>query len=175
MPHRFTQTLCTMGLLSILAFSSSAFGQQAGTAPGSNVTTESFQDWEVRCQDSQGPARCAMVQMVTQPGSDQPLMQVVLEHPPQIDEPVMSFFVPLGVRLAAGLQLVVDNGEPIQFPYQVCQEQGCRADAPIEPAMLQQLRNGTTATLSMIGPRGDRIDLDISLMGFTSASNRVAP
>ena len=113
--------------------------------------------------------------MVTQPGGDQPLMQVVLEHPPQIDGPVMSFFVPLGVRLAAGLQLVVDNGEPIQFPYQVCQEQGCRADAPIEPAMLQQLRNGTTATLSMIGPRGDRIDLDISLMGFTSASNRVAP
>ncbi len=82
MPHRFTQTLCTMGLLSILAFSSSAFGQQPGSAPGSNVTTESFQDWEVRCQDSQGPARCAMVQMVTQPGGDQPLMQVVLEHPP---------------------------------------------------------------------------------------------
>ena len=87
----------------------------------------------------------------------------------------MSFFVPLGVRLAAGLQLVVDNGEPIQFPYQVCQQQGCRADAPIEPSMLQQLRSGSTATLSMIGPRGDRMDLDISLIGFTDASTRIAP
>ncbi|WP_404341908.1 invasion associated locus B family protein [Vreelandella venusta] len=175
MPHRFTQTLRMMGLLSILAFSSSAFSQQPGAASGDDVTTETFQDWEVHCQDNQGANRCAMMQMTTQPGSDQPIMQVVVEYPPQMDGPVMSFFVPLGVRLAAGLQLVVDNGEPIQFPYQVCQQQGCRADAPIEPSMLQELRSGSSATLSMIDPRGERMDLNISLAGFTSASNRIAP
>ncbi|RBI69770.1 invasion associated locus B family protein [Vreelandella sulfidaeris] len=165
-----------MGLLSILMFSPNAFSQQQpGAASGEGVTTESFQDWEVRCQrNAEGPTPCAMVQMVTQPDSDQPLMQVILDYPPQIDDPVMSFFVPLGVRLAAGLQLSVDNGEPVQFPYQVCLEQGCRADVPIEPSMLQQLRSGSTATLSMIGPRGDRIDLDISLIGFTDASTRIA-
>ncbi|BBI61371.1 hypothetical protein HSBAA_26770 [Vreelandella sulfidaeris] len=166
-----------MGLLSISMFSPNAFSQQQpGAASGEGVTTESFQDWEVRCQrNAEGPTPCAMVQMVTQPDSDQPLMQVILDYPPQIDDPVMSFFVPLGVRLAAGLQLSVDNGEPVQFPYQVCLEQGCRADVPIEPSMLQQLRSGSTATLSMIGPRGDRIDLDISLIGFTDASTRIAP
>ncbi|SDN03975.1 invasion associated locus B family protein [Vreelandella arcis] len=177
MPHYLTQTLRMMGLLSILVFSPSAFSQQQpGTASGDNVTTESFQDWEVRCQrNAESPTPCAMVQLVTQPGSDQPLMQVVLDYPPQIDGPVMSFFVPLGVRLSAGMQLSVDDGEPIQFPYQVCQAQGCRADAPIEPSMLQQLRSGTTATLSMIDPRGERMDLDISLIGFTDASTRIAP
>lgn len=177
MSHYLTKTLCTMGLLSILMFSPNAFSQQQpGAASGEGVTTESFQDWEVRCQrNAEGPTPCAMVQMITQPDSDQPLMQVILDYPPQIDDPVMSFFVPLGVRLAAGLQLSVDNGEPVQFPYQVCLEQGCRADVPIEPSMLQQLRSGSTATLSMIGPRGDRIDLDISLIGFTDASTRIAP
>ena len=155
MPHNLTQNLtqnlsknlCKMGLLSLLALSPNAFSQQSGAAAGNDVTTESFQDWEVRCQsNAEGPTPCAM----------------------------MSFFVPLGVRLAAGLQLSVDNGEPIQFPYQVCQEQGCRADVPIEPAMLQQLRSGSTATLSMIDPRGERLDLDISLTGFTDASTRIA-
>lgn len=177
MPHHLAKTLLTTGLLSILAFSPSAFSQQQpGTASGNDVTTESFQDWEVRCQrNAEGPNPCAMAQLVTQPGSDQPLMQVIFNHPPQIDDPVMSFFVPLGVRLAAGLQLSVDGGEPIQFPYQVCQAQGCRADAPIEPSMLQQLRSGSSATLSMIGPRGDRMDLDISLIGFTDANSRIAP
>ncbi|GEN29644.1 hypothetical protein HVA01_32900 [Halovibrio variabilis] len=177
MPHSLTQNLCRLGLLSILVLSPNAFSQQQpGSASGNDVNTESFQDWEVRCQrNAEGPAPCAMSQLVTQPGSDQPLMQVILNHPPQIDDPVMSFFVPLGVRLAAGLQLSVDNGELIQFPYQVCQAQGCRADVPIEPSMLQQLRSGTTATLSMIGPRGDRMDLDISLIGFTDASTRIAP
>ncbi|WP_241524521.1 invasion associated locus B family protein [Vreelandella sulfidaeris] len=176
MQHCLTRSLCMMGLLSILMFSPNAFSQQQpGAASGEGVTTESFQDWEVRCQrNAEGPTPCAMVQMVTQPDSDQPLMQVILDYPPQIDDPVMSFFVPLGVRLAAGLQLSVDNGEPVQFPYQVCLEQGCRADVPIEPSMLQQLRSGSTATLSMIGPRGDRIDLDISLIGFTDASTRIA-
>ncbi len=177
MPHNLTQNLCRMGLLSLLALSPSAFSQQQpGAASGSNVTTESFQDWEVRCQsNAAGPSPCAMAQLITEPGSDQPLMQVMLDYPPQIDDPVMTFFMPLGVRLAPGLQLSVDNGEPIQFPYQVCQEQGCRADAPIQASMLQQLRSGTTATLSMIDPRGERMDLDISLTGFTDASTRIAP
>ncbi|MEH6641862.1 invasion associated locus B family protein [Vreelandella glaciei] len=49
-----------------------------------------------------------------------------------------------------------------------------RADAPIEPSMLQQLRSDNTATLRMIDPRGERIDLDISLTGFTDASTRIA-
>lgn len=177
MPHYLTKTLYMTGLLSILVFSPNAFSQQQPEATsGDNVTTESFQDWEVRCQrNAEGPSPCAMAQLVTQPDSDEPLMQVIVDYPPQIDDPVMSFFVPLGVRLAAGMQLSVDGGEPIQFPYQACQEQGCRADARIEPSMLQQLRNGSSATISMIDPRGERMDLDISLTGFTDASNRIAP
>ncbi len=177
MPNSLTQNLCRMGLLSLLVLSPNAFSQQQpGAASGNNVTTESFQDWEVRCQrNAEGPSPCAMSQLITRPDSDQPLMQVILDYPPQIDDPVMSFFVPLGVRLAAGLQFSVDNGEPIQFPYQVCQKQGCRADVPIESSMLQQLRSGNTAILSMIGPRGDRMDIDISLIGFTDASTRIAP
>lgn len=181
MPNSLTQNLSQnlgrMGLLALLALSPNAFSQQQpGAAFGNDVTTESFQDWEVRCKrNAEGPSPCAMSQLITQPDSDQPLMQVILDYPPQIDDPVMSFFVPLGVRLAPGLQISVDNAEPVQFPYQVCQEQGCRADVPIEPSMLQQLRSGNTATLSMIGPRGDRMDIDISLIGFTAASNRIAP
>ncbi|WP_346427848.1 hypothetical protein [Halomonas sp. NO4] len=40
---------------------------------------------------------------------------------------------------------------------------------------VQALRTGSTATLSLIGPRGNRMALDISLMGFTDASGRIAP
>ncbi|MCW4148203.1 invasion associated locus B family protein [Halomonas sp. 18H] len=47
--------------------------------------------------------------------------------------------------------------------------------APIEPSMLQQLRSGSSARLSMIGPRDDRMNLDISLIGFTDANTRIAP
>ena len=90
MPHNLTQNLtqnlCKIGLLSLLALSPNAFSQQQpGAAAGNDVTTESFQDWEVRCQrNTEGPTPCAMAQLVTQPDSNQPLMQVIFDYPPQI-------------------------------------------------------------------------------------------
>ncbi|GAB2784675.1 hypothetical protein GCM10027040_08490 [Halomonas shantousis] len=140
-----------------------------------SVDTQRFQDWEVHCPSDSGQGNCTMTQLVNNPQSDRPLMRVGLAYPPQIDGAVMAFLLPLGVRLAPGLQLTIDNGEPIQFPYQFCQQEGCRADIPVDSALLQQLRNGSTATLSLISPQGNRMDLDISLMGFTAASNRITP
>lgn len=177
MSHRFTQHLCMIAFLSLLALATSASAQQQpGGNFGANVTSESFQDWTVRCpDDAVGPGACAMVQTVAEPESGQPVLQVVLNYPAEIDGPAMSFLVPLGVRLAPGMQLSVDGSEAIRFPYQVCQQPGCRADLPVSPTLLQQLRGGTTATLSLFGPQGNRLDLDISLMGFSAAHDRIAP
>ncbi|MDN3524212.1 invasion associated locus B family protein [Halomonas sabkhae] len=167
MLNRLAPRLCLAALLALLAFAPQAFAQQQN--PNANVDTQQFQDWQVVCpQDaSQGP--CTMNQVITNNDSDQPMMRVVLADPPQAERPVMTFLVPLGVRLAPGLQLGVDGGEPVQFPYQVCQQQGCRADIPLQSSLLQSLRGGTTATLSLMAPNGQRMDLDISLMGFTDA------
>ncbi|BBI50437.1 hypothetical protein HORIV_28580 [Vreelandella olivaria] len=105
--QNLTQKLCRMGLLSLLALSPHAFSQQQpGAASGNDFTTESFQDWEVRCQrNAEGPSPCAMSQLITQPDSDQPLMQVVLDYPPQIDDPVMSFFRTAGGTSGPGFAI----------------------------------------------------------------------
>lgn len=170
---RLAPRLCLAALLSLMAFVPQAFAQQQQPTGNANVNTQQFQDWEVICpQDaSQGP--CTMNQIITNADSNQPMMRVVIANPPQIDNPVMTFLMPLGVRLAPGLQLSVDNGKPVQFPYQVCQQQGCRADLPLQPSLLQSLRGGTTATLSLIAPNGQRMDTDISLMGFTDAMSQI--
>ncbi|GED21373.1 invasion associated locus B family protein [Halomonas halmophila] len=167
MLNRLAPRLCLAALLALLAFAPQAFAQQQN--PNANVDTQQFQDWQVICpqEASQGP--CTMNQIITNNDSDQPMMRVVLADPPQAERPIMTFLVPLGVRLAPGLQLSIDGSEPVQFPYQVCQRQGCRADIPLQSSLLQSLRGGTTATLSLMAPNGQRMDLDISLMGFTDA------
>ncbi|SFU98200.1 invasion associated locus B family protein [Halomonas korlensis] len=175
MLNRFARRLCITGLLSLLALAPNAFAQQG--SPGGaddDVTTEQFRDWEVVCPN-EGEGNCTMYQVVNHSDNDQPLMQVVVAYPPQLESGTMTFVLPLGVHLASGLQLSVEGVEPAQFPYQACLQQGCRADLPIQPALLQALRSGSTATLSLIDPRGDRMDLDISLMGFTDAHARIAP
>ncbi|MBB3191249.1 invasion associated locus B family protein [Halomonas cerina] len=177
MSNRFTRRLCMTGLLLLLALAPNAFAQQASSgAAGADVTTEQFRDWEVLCPSEGGQGNCTMSQLVNNPDSGEPLMRVIVAYPPQLEgRPAMTFLLPLGVRLAPGLQLSVGSGEPAQFPYQVCLQQGCRADLPVEPSLLQALRGGSSATLSLIGPRGNRMDLAISLMGFTDASQRIAP
>ncbi|MFC0267963.1 invasion associated locus B family protein [Kushneria aurantia] len=142
-----------------------------------NFDTQQFQSWEVRCPTGGATAqqRCTMNQVVNNPDSNEPLMRVMVGYPPQADGPVMVFLLPLGIRLAPGMQLQVDSNEPTGFPFQVCTPQGCRANLPLDANMQQQLRGGTQATISAIAPDGERLDLNLSLMGFTNASQRIAP
>lgn len=175
MLNRFALRHWALSLLAALALAPAAFAQQQPPAEA-NVDIQQVQDWEVRCpQGNTAQGACTMTQLIDNPNSGQPLMRVVLAYPPEIDTPAMVFLLPLGVRLAPGMQLSIDGGEPIRFPYQVCLQQGCRGDLPVKPELMRQLRGGSTATLSMIGPRGERMDLDISLMGFTDATQRIAP
>nr|WP_048306082.1 invasion associated locus B family protein [uncultured Halomonas sp.] len=173
MLSRFKLRLGLFALLLCGGLLPPAFAQQGQAGP--NMSVENFQDWEVRCPQDGGSAElCSMMQLVDNPQGGQPIMQVIMAYPKELDAPAMAFILPLGTRLAPGLQLVVDSNEPINFPYQMCQEQGCRADIPVTETLRQQMRNGTRATVSIMGPRGERLDLPVSLQGFTAANDRIA-
>lgn len=169
MSIRFSKRLSLLGLLGLFSLLPVAFAQSGNP----ETTTEQFQDWQVECPTDGG--RCAMTQMVNNSDDGRPVMRSVMIYPEQMDGPAITFLVPLGVRLAPGLQLNIDDGEAVAFPYQACQEPGCRADLPLSPEFLQRLRSGNSATLSFIDPAGQQRDLGISLSGFTAASNRIAP
>lgn len=177
MANPFPRYLYLTALFSLLAIAPNAFAQQASQGgAGAQVSTEQFQDWEVVCPAQATQGGCSMNQLINNPQDGQPLMRVIVGYPPELEGlPAMTFLVPLGVRLPPGLQLSAGGGEPVQFPYQVCMDQSCRADLPLEPSLLQALRSGSSATLSLFGPRGDRMDMNISLMGFTNANTRIAP
>ncbi|KXS38407.1 MAG: hypothetical protein AWU55_1624 [Halomonadaceae bacterium T82-2] len=166
--------LIAIGML-LMAMTATAFAQQTTNGNANNVQTRTVQDWQVRCPTDTSQGRCSMTQLVNAPDDDRPVLRVVVTYPPQVDGPAMVFLLPLGVRLAPGLQLAVDGGKPVKFPYQVCVPDGCRADIPVKPELMQQLRQGSQATLSLIDPRGQRMDLSISLMGFSNASEQIAP
>ncbi|ALM53257.1 invasion associated locus B family protein [Halomonas huangheensis] len=156
------------GLLGVMALSPAAFAQDSGPA----MNTETFQDWEVNCPANAADGACTMTQLVDG-SSGEPVLRVVVGNPPQLGSAAITFLTPLGVRLAPGLQLQIGSNEPIGMPYQVCVPQGCRADLPIRPELLTQLQGGSTATVSMIDPNGQRTNLNVSLMGFSAAKQRV--
>ncbi|HET7314601.1 invasion associated locus B family protein [Salinisphaera sp.] len=139
-----------------------------------NVKITHYEDWEVRCPKSGDQNQCEMTQLVESPQSGKPIMRVVMGYPPQIDSAAMIFILPLGTRLAPGVQLSVDGDQARRFPFQICLAQGCRADFPIEDSLLNKLKHGQTAQVTIIGPKGDQIDLKVSLSGFTAANDAIA-
>lgn len=168
----FAVLLCTVGLFGVIG--SAAAQSSSGKSAKDNVKITHYQDWEVRCPKSGNQDQCEMTQLVKNPQSGKPIMRVVMGYPPQIDSAAMIFILPLGTRLAPGVQLSVDGDQPRRFPFQICLEQGCRADFPIKNTLLNKLKHGHDAKITIVGPKGDQIHLKISLMGFTSANQAIA-
>ncbi|MES1930117.1 hypothetical protein SADO_12718 [Salinisphaera dokdonensis CL-ES53] len=153
-----------------LLFSAPGFAQQSG---GENMKVETYNDWEVRCPEQARNGGCEMTQLVNSPDNGKPILRVVMGYPPEVDTAAMVFILPLGTRLAPGVQLQVDSGQAQAFPFQICLEQGCRADFPVDDALRNRMRSGSNATVSLIDPQGERMDLTVSLQGFTDADNRI--
>lgn len=173
MSHRYSAWLAVVAALAAMLATPVGFAQTGSNVGKGSEKVATYQDWDVRCPQDASDGGCEMTQLVESPDNGKPILRVVMGYPPQIDSAAMVFILPLGTRLAPGVQLQVDSGEPQGFPFQICLEQGCRADFPVDNALRNRLRGGSTATVSLIGPRGERIDLDVSLLGFTNADNRI--
>lgn len=163
--------LCIVGLSGLAGH---AVAQQKTQDNDDNVKVSTYQDWEVRCPKSGDKDECEMTQLVNNPDSGKPIMRVVLGYPPQIDSAAMIFILPLGTRLSPGVKVGVDGDQIGRFPFQICMKEGCRADFPVEGKALNKLKRGGNATVSIVGPEGDDIDLKISLQGFTAANKAIS-
>lgn len=181
MSHRFRLSFRILCLLLACGLTSSAFAQQQSEPQQPKKLTQNdikvtqHEDWEVRCPKTGDNKQCEMTQLVNGPKSGKPILRVVMGYPPQIKTAAMIFILPLGTRLAPGVELSVDGDKPRRFPFQICLDQGCRADFPVSDKLLDKLKHGRKATVSIIDPRGKQLDLDVSLQGFTDANDQIAP
>lgn len=176
--HRiFFVLLCSIFLLGTTGMAIAKDTTTQKTQPDNKpkVKVTKHQDWTVRCQES-GQKQCEMTQLIKSPDNDKPIMRVLMGYPPQTQgKPAMIIIVPLGTRLPAGLQVSVDNGQAYNYPFQVCLQEGCRAAFKVSDALLGQLKNGHSATVSIVGPKNRKIDLKLSLLGFTASSKAISP
>lgn len=158
----------------LFALASPAAAQALSEAPKKgDIEVTQYDDWEVRCLQSANT--CRMYQVVRGPETDKPIMRVVVGYPRQSDTAAMVFVLPLGIRLRPGVQVSIDGGEPLRVPFQICLDSGCRATLPVRTSLLNKFRNGLNAKVTFVGPRGQKVNLDVSLMGFTAASRAIAP
>ncbi len=147
----------------------------AAPAAGGEVKRTVFKSWEVACLADN--TNCAMAQ-IGKDASGNPVLEMVIRKLPEpleaggeIAIAVLDVITPLGVVLTEGLSLKIDAGQDAIAPFQVCTEQGCLVREPIAEDLVNRLKRGNSATVSVVAANQGVVASTISLSGFTAGYN----
>jgi invasion protein IalB len=88
---------------------------------------------------------------------------------PEGDPRVLRVTVPLGMQLAHGTRMILDQEQPQQQPYKICFPVGCMSDYPVTDEMLAKMKKGQAITIQAINMQGTPISLPMPLTDFAKA------
>lgn len=85
------------------------------------------------------------------------------------DKKALMVMVPLGMALPPGVQVKVDENEPVKLEYTLCHAAGCTAEAEATPAVVDQMKKGKQVVVAAINLAGKAIGFPVPLTGFDKA------
>lgn len=153
----------------------------AQDSEGPDRLNETYRDWVVQCvtqavsqpQEDAGSARvCEMVQQLTQRDSGQRVLTMGLQRTAD-GGTAMTVIAPFGILLRDGVTIRVGDDDLFQLEFLTCMSNGCIANADLGSDAVAAMERGSAATVRMSTLQGQALDLEISLMGFTAAMNRL--
>lgn len=140
---------------------------------GASSLNETYQDWQVMCQQSSGAARCAAVQQEFSNQTHQRILNVQLS-PSGNGHTTGVIMAPLGVALAKGVSLKADGksvGETVGFT--ACVSDGCIAPLSLSQSQLNTLQSSKKIEVNLASLTGQKIVLPLSSKGLGDAVSRV--
>lgn len=153
--------------------SDSAAGPSTDPQAGETYIARSSGDWDVRCVKSDdGNDPCQMYQLLFDEDGNSVAEITVFpldNNPRALAGGTIA--TPLETLLTEQLQLTVDDGETKLYPYTFCSEGGCFSRVGFLAEEVLAFKRGAQAVLSIVPAAAPdrRVDLTISLMGFTAA------
>ena len=88
---------------------------------------------------------------------------------PEGGQKIMRVTVPLGMQLAHGTRMIIDQGQPVQEPYKICFPVGCMSDYALTDDIIGKMKKGQMLTLQAINMQGTPISLPLPLGDFAKA------
>ena len=88
---------------------------------------------------------------------------------PEGEQKVLRVTVPLGMQLAHGTRMIIDQGQPAHQPYKICFPVGCMSDYPVTDDMVATMKKGQMLTVQAINMQGTPISLPMPLADFAKA------
>jgi invasion protein IalB len=101
--------------------------------------------------------------------SGQPVAAAVLIEPQGVDKKMLRITLPLGMQLAHGTRMIVDQNQPMTAPYVICFTNGCMADYEASPDLIGKMKKGQGLVIQAINATGQPISLVMPLNDFAKA------
>jgi invasion protein IalB len=101
--------------------------------------------------------------------SGMPVVAAVLIEPEGQDKKLMRITLPLGMQLAHGTRLIIDQNQPLTAPYVICFTNGCMADYEANADMIAKMKKGQGLVIQGINSTGQPISVVVPLADFAKA------
>jgi len=154
------------GLLTVIALL--VLGATTGAQAQQVTVKATHGDWQVQCPANVSETNpCAMVQELVSEDQHR-VMSAIILNPPG-GEPFMRVIVPLGILLPGGMTLSIDGNKVGSVGFINCLPDGCMTQVALKPEVLDQLKAGNQAVVTIYEQNEQAVDLPLSLSGFTAA------
>ena len=101
--------------------------------------------------------------------SGMPVAAAVLIEPEGQERKILRVTLPLGMQLAHGTRVIIDQSQPLTAPYVICFTNGCMADYEANTDMIGKMKKGQGLTIQAINSTGQPISLAMPLTDFAKA------
>ncbi|GHC44919.1 invasion associated locus B family protein [Neogemmobacter tilapiae] len=150
-----------------------SMGQPDPDGPGSIYVAATHGDWQVRCVKTEdGSDPCQMYQLL-KGAEGNAVAEIALFPLPAGGEAAAgaNFIAPLGTLLTEALRLGVDGATQKVYPFTWCDNGGCVARVGLTTEELAGFKKGNAlkATIVPVGASTEKVDVTVSLKGFTAA------
>ena len=139
---------------------------------GQPYAKETHGDWTLRCMKTEtGADPCELYQLLKDAENSPVAEASVIPMSGGKVEAVVTFVAPLETDLSVGLGLQVDAAQEARYPFMLCARVGCISRIGLEPAQLDPLKRGKTATVTVLpfgASKEEMVKLPLSLSGFTA-------
>jgi invasion protein IalB len=138
------------------------------TAAAQGALKSRFGDWEIRCETPPGAAseQCALIQSVAAEDKANINLVVIVLKTSDGKSRLLRIIAPLNVLLIKGLGLTIDKTRIGDTGFLRCLPSGCVAEVVMDDALVEQLKNGKTATFVIYLTPDEGVGLPLSLAGF---------
>jgi invasion protein IalB len=163
-------TARSIGMILLLAGYSNAL---AATNEPPSPMKLSYTPWTKFCHKGED----ATAELICFTGKDghaesgQTVIGAVIIEPADKSKKILRVTVPLGVQLAHGTRVIVDNNPPQRSPYMICSDHGCESDYEATPELIANLKKGLNLIVQAINSDATVLTWALPLADFAKAYN----